>query len=124
MKQKYPEDVEKLYKQMKYEKILWLGGFVKTTLSSALIGGGVTLFLAGITEHPIIIQNPWYQSNIGLAAIIVGILIVYLIDIQRRHYKKKEINVYNEALKEKAKIIAEEMVQKQLQEIEEECTKK
>lgn len=121
---KYSTEVEKLYDEMNYEKILWLGGFVKTTLSSALIGGGVTLFLAGINEYPIITQNPTYQLNVGLVAIISGIIIVYLIDVKRREYKKEEITIYSQALNIKAQEIAEELVTKKLEQIEKETINK
>ena len=46
------EMVDIIYDAIGYETILWLGGFVKTTLSAAFIGTGTTLFLSGICNYP------------------------------------------------------------------------
>lgn len=111
------EEVEEIYKRLKYNQILWVGGFVKTTLSSALIGGGVTFFLTGINNHILLGGSPIYQANIGIVAIILGVFIVYVIDLEKKYYKKTEIQEYNNILQEQAHKIATKLVEQELTKI-------
>ena len=68
-------------------------------------------------------------------SLIIGVIIVYLIDVERRNYKKKEIQVYQEKYKEdfeklnevykkellkQANVIAFQMVNESLQDMEDE----
>nr|WP_295605820.1 hypothetical protein [uncultured Methanobrevibacter sp.] len=133
--EKFPQEVEEFYDEIEYESILWLGGFVKTTLSAALIGSGASVLLSGLCNHPFLLQNPFYNSIVGLMSLIIGVIIVYLIDVERRNYKKKEIQVYQEKYKEdveklnevykkellkQANVIAFQMVNESLHDMEDE----
>ena len=68
-------------------------------------------------------------------SLITGVIIVYLIDVERRNYKKKEIQVYQEKYKEdveklnevykkellkQANVIAFQMVNESLHDMEDE----
>lgn len=68
-------------------------------------------------------------------SLIIGVIIVYLIDVERRNYKKKEIQVYQEKYNEdveklnevykkellkQANVIAFQMVNESLHDIEDE----
>ncbi len=68
-------------------------------------------------------------------SLIIGVIIVYLIDVERRNYKKKEIQVYQEKYKEdveklnevykkellkQANVIAFQMVNESLHDMEDE----
>ena len=114
------EMVDIIYDAIGYETILWLGGFVKTTLSAAFIGTGTTLFLSGICNYPFFLENPFLNSVIGLGGIIVGVLIVILIDLDRKRYKKKEIEFYATELQKLSVDIASQMIKHDIEELHKE----
>ena len=99
-------------------------GFVKTTLSGALISTGVVLIFNGITEHP------WFQEwnevaiFCGIIALILAILIISSIDKWQEIQKRKELETIDEHTSEKvnnlARAIAEEKILEFLKEIEQE----
>lgn len=127
--------MEEFYDEIKYENILWLGGFIKTTVSAALIGSGASVLLSGVCNHPFLLQNPFYNSIVGLISFILGVIIVYIIDKEKRDYKKKEIQVYQQKYKEEllklneinkqellkqANMVAYQMIKENLQNMDEE----
>ena len=114
------ELVDKIYDAIGYETILWLGGFVKTTLSAAFIGTGTTLFLSGVCNYPFFLENPYLNSIVGLGGIIVGVIIVMLIDLDRKRYKKKEIEYYATELQKLSVDIASQMIKHDIEELHEE----
>lgn len=114
------ETVDQIYDAIHYEKILWLGGFVKTTLSASFIGTGTTLLLSGLCNYPFFLENPFLNSIIGLAGIVVGVLIVILIDLDRKRYKKKEIEYYATELQKLSVDIASQMIKHDIEELHEE----
>lgn len=132
---KFSKEVEEFYDEIKYENILWLGGFIKTTVSAALIGSGASVLLSGVCNHPFLLQNPFYNSIVGLISFILGVIIVYIIDKEKRDYKKKEIQVYQQKYKEEllklneinkqellkqANMVAYQMIKENLQNMDEE----
>lgn len=114
--------VDKIYDSIQYERILWIGGFVKTTLSASFIGTGTTLLLSGLCNYPFFLENPFLNSIIGLGGIIVGIIIVILIDLDRKRYKKKEIEYYATELQKLSVDIASQMIKHDIEELHEEIT--
>lgn len=114
------EMVEEIYDAIGYETILWLGGFVKTTLSASFIGTGTTLLLSGLCNYPFFLENPFLNSIIGLAGIIVGVLIVILIDLDRKRYKKREIEYYATELQKLSVDIASQMIKHDIEELHDE----
>lgn len=115
-----PEMVDEIYDAIGYETILWLGGFVKTTLSASFIGTGTTLLLSGLCNYPFFLENPFLNSIIGLAGIIVGVLIVILIDLDRKRYKKREIEYYATELQKLSVDIASQMIKHDIEELHDE----
>lgn len=116
------EVVNKIYDAIGYETILWLGGFVKTTLSASFIGTGTTLLLSGLCNYPFFLENPFLNSIVGLGGIIVGIIIVILIDLDRKRYKKKEIEYYATELQKLSVDIASQMIKHDIEELHEEIS--
>ncbi len=114
--------VDEIYDAIGYETILWLGGFVKTTLSASFIGTGTTLLLSGLCNYPFFLENPFLNSVIGLGGIIVGIVIVILIDLDRKRYKKKEIEYYATELQKLSVDIASQMIKHDIEELHEEIS--
>lgn len=115
-----PQLVDQIYDKIEYERILWIGGFVKTTLSASFIGTGTTLLLSGLCNYPFFLENPFLNSIIGLAGIFVGVLIVILIDLDRKRYKKKEIEYYATELQKLSVDIASQMIKHDIEELHEE----
>lgn len=116
------EVVDKIYDAIQYDRILWIGGFVKTTLSASFIGTGTTLLLSGLCNYPFFLENPFLNSVIGLAGIVVGVLIVILIDLDRKRYKKKEIEYYATELQKLSVDIASQMIKHDIEELHEEIS--
>ena len=114
------EVVDEIYDAIQYERILWIGGFVKTTLSASFIGTGTTLFLSGICNHPVILQNPVLDIFVGLFGILIGVIIVILIDMDRKKYKKREIEYYATELQKLSVDIASQMIKHDIEELHEE----
>lgn len=114
--------VDEIYDAIGYETILWLGGFVKTTLSASFIGTGTTLLLSGLCNYPFFLENPFLNSIVGLGGIIVGIVIVILIDLDRKRYKKKEIEYYATELQKLSVDIASQMIKHDIEELHEEIS--
>ena len=114
--------VDEIYNAIDYETILWLGGFVKTTLSASFIGTGTTLLLSGLCNYPFFLENPFLNSIIGLGGIIVGIVIVILIDLDRKKYKKREIEFYANELQKLSVDIASQMIKHDIEELHEEIS--
>ena len=114
--------VDEIYDNIGYDKILWLFGFVKTTLSASFIGTGTTLLLSGLCNYPFFLENPFLNSVIGLAGIVVGVLIVILIDLDRKRYKKKEIEYYATELQKLSVDIASQMIKHDIEELHEEIS--
>ena len=118
-----PQTVDNIYDKIEYERILWIGGFVKTTLSASFIGTGTTLLLSGLCNYPFFLENPFLNSIIGLAGIVVGVLIVILIDLDRKRYKKKEIEYYATELQKLSVDIASQMIKHDIEELHDEISK-
>ena len=116
------EVVNNIYDAIGYETILWLGGFVKTTLSASFIGTGTTLLLSGLCNYPFFLENPFLNSIVGLGGIIVGIIIVILIDLDRKRYKKREIEYYATELQKLSVDIASQMIKHDIEELHEEIS--
>lgn len=108
-----------LYNKIEYNKVLYLGGFIKTTLSSAFIGSGTVILLDGLTHtKSSIIKNNELSVMIGAISILTGIIIVYTIDLYRKRYKEREMGIIQEEIQHKAEEIASKAVQEELEELE------
>lgn len=110
---------KKLTETIPYRKTVWVTGFLKTTLSSALISTGVVLILNGIAEHPLL-DSKWTELDIvvGLIAIVFAIVIVILIDNWKENKKKEELESIQALIDSKAQDIATNKVISKLNEME------
>lgn len=54
-----------LYEIISYRRTVWITGFLKTTVSSAVISTGVVLLFNSITEHP-------YFKELNKIGIVLG----------------------------------------------------
>lgn len=111
----------KLTEIIPYKKTVWVTGFIKTTLSSALISTGVVLITNGISNHPLL-STKWTELDIvvGLVSIFIAIAIVLIIDDWKEARKKEELETIDAQINARAEEIAVEKVLKKLNQIEEE----
>ena len=93
-------------------------GFLKTTLSSSLIATGVVLLFNGITNHPLFHGWDEIAIIIGALMILLAIIIVVVIDKWKDQKKKEELTIINEHIDERAIQIAEEKIQKAMDQLE------
>lgn len=102
-----------------YKKTVWVTGFLKTTLSSALISTGVVLITNGITNHPLL-SSKWTEPDIllGVFAILFAIFLVTIIDKWKEEKKKEELESIEAYINDKAKEIATQKVIDNLNELE------
>ena len=68
-------------------------------------------------NYPFFLENPFLNSLIGLGGIIVGVIIVILIDLDRKKYKKKEIEYYATELQKLSVDIAQQMIKNDIEEL-------
>lgn len=101
-----------------YRKSVWIGGFVKTTLSGALISTGVVLIFNGITNHPMFQGFNEIAIVVGFIALICAILVIISIDKYIEKSKKEELEEIDKQIDERAKHIAEEKVLEYLEQLE------
>lgn len=101
-----------------WRRTIWTYGFVKTTLSGALISTGVVLIFNGITNHPLFHGINEIAIISGFVAIILAIVVITSIDKYKEKTKKEELEAIDKQIDEKAKRIAEEKVLEFLEEIE------
>ena len=110
----------KLYEQIPYKRVIWTYGFVKTTLSGALISTGVVLIFNGITEHP------WFKDFnevaivAGFLALICAIIVIISIDKYKEKSKKEELDTIDKQIDERAKKIAEQKILEYMEKIADE----
>ncbi len=91
----------KIYNENNYGQILWLCGFVKTSLSNALFVIGVTLFFNGLTNAPAFRGWEWSAMLFGIASFILGLVVIYMIDKRRETLKKEEYGRRDEDIDKK-----------------------
>jgi len=107
-----------LTEKIPYRRTVWVTGFLKTTLSSSLIATGVLFLFTGITDHPLF--QGWHEISIivGSIMILLAVLIVVLIDQWKDQRKKEELDIINKHIDERAIEIAEEKIQKAMDQLE------
>ena len=80
----------KLTDTIPYKQTVWVTGFVKTTLSGALISTGVVLIFNGITEHPLFNGFNEVAIVVGFIALILAIVVIASIDKWFEKRRKEE----------------------------------
>lgn len=110
--------IEHLTEIIPYKKTVWITGFIKTTLSSALISTGVVLIFNSLTNHPLFMG--WHEVGIamGLTAIFIAVLIIVSIDKWKENRKKEELQTIENYIDKKAEEIANKKVLSKLQKLE------
>jgi Na+/melibiose symporter-like transporter len=106
----------KLTETIPYRKTVWLTGFVKTTLSGALISTGVVLIFNGITNHPMFQGFNEIAIVSGFIALIIAIIVITSIDKFMEKKKKEELEEIDKQIDKRAEEIANELIAKHLEE--------
>ena len=101
-----------------WRRTIWTYGFVKTTLSGALISTGVVLIFNGITNHPLFNGINEIAIICGFMAIVLAIVVITSIDRYKEKTKKEELEAIDKQIDVKARKIAEEKVLEYLDKIE------
>lgn len=102
-----------------YRRTVWISGFLKTTISSALISTGVVLIFNSLTNHPLF--EGFYEIGlvVGMAAILLAIMIIVSIDRYKENRKREELETIEDYIDRKAEEIANMKVLKNLEKLEE-----
>ena len=100
-----------LEQEIPYRRTIWIFGFVKTSLSGALISTGVVLIFNGITEHPLF--NGWNEVAIviGAISVISAIIVIASIDKWKEIKKREELATIDQKFKDERKSIDAEREQ-------------
>ena len=109
---------KKLTEIIPYRRTVWTYGFVKTTLSGALISTGVVLIFNGITEHPLFRGFNEIAIVAGFIAVICAIVVIASIDKFKEIQKKEELDAIDKQIDERAKHIAQEKILEYLNQLE------
>lgn len=107
---------KKLTEIIPYRRTIWTFGFIKTTLSSALISTGVVLIFNGITNHPLFKGFNEIAIITGLIAVILAIIIIVSIDRFKEKTKKEELEAIDKQIDDRAEEIANDLIVKHLEE--------
>ena len=101
-----------------YRRTVWVTGFLKTTVSSAMITTGVVLLFDSITDHPYF--KDWNEIGIvlGTASIIIACIYIAMIDKWKEDRKKEELDTIEDYINMKAEEIANMKVLRKLEELE------
>ena len=105
-----------LINRIPYRKTVWVSGFIKTTLSGALISTGVVLIFNGITNHPLFKGFNEIAIVVGFIALFCAIAVIISIDKWVEKTKKEELEEIDKQIDERAEQIANELIVKHLEE--------
>lgn len=107
-----------LFELIPYRSTVWITGFLKTTLSSAMITTGVVLLLDSITEHPHF--HEWNEIGIvlGISSITMACIYIAMIDRWKEGRKREELDTIEAYINMKAEEIANMKVLRKLEELE------
>lgn len=103
-----------LTERIPYRRTVWITGFLKTTISGALISTGVVLLFNSITNHPLF--RGWNEIGIviGIICILLAIAVTTIIDIYKENAKEKEL----QEIDKRAEEIAEEKILRAMEKLE------
>ena len=110
--------MKKLTEIIPYRRTVWAYGFIKTSLSGALISTGVVLIFNGLTNHPMFRDFNEIAIVLGFLAIISAIIVIASIDKYKERTKKEELEAIDKQIDERARHIAEEKVLECLKQLE------
>lgn len=103
-----------LTERIPYRRTVWITGFLKTTISGALISTGVVLLFNSITNHPLF--RGWNEIGIviGSICILLAIAVTTIIDFYKETAKEKEL----QEIDKRAEEIAEEKILRAMEKLE------
>ena len=111
---------KKLTEMIPYRRTVWVKNFAKTVTTTTRISGGIGLLITGLNTQ---MTNNGFNAvelQLGVICIILAIIIVTIIDHWAEQKKREELEIIDKEIDERAERIAEDLVLKHLQEIEEE----
>ena len=109
----------KLTEKIPYRKTIWIKNFAKTVTTTTLVSSGIGLIITGLNTRMTNRGFSDVELQLGVLSIIIAIIIVLIIDKWAEKKKKEELDVIDKTINERAEEIAEELVLKHLEEIEE-----
>ena len=109
-----------LYEIIPYRRTVWITGFLKTTVSSAMITTGVVILFNSITEHPYFMEWDEIGIVLGITSITIACIYIAMIDRWKERRKKEELDTIEDYINLKAEEIANMKVLRKLEELEEE----
>ena len=109
-----------LYEIIPYRRTVWITGFLKTTVSSAMITTGVVILFNSITEHPYFMEWDEIGIVLGITSITIACVYIAMIDRWKERRKKEELDTIEDYINLKAEEIANMKVLRKLEELEEE----
>lgn len=110
--------MKSLTETIPYRRTVWVKNFAKTVTTTTLVSSGIGLIITGLTNR---MHNRGYSDVeliLGVLAIIIAIIIVTIIDRWAEQKKREELEAIDKAIDMRAEKIAEKLVLKHLQEIE------
>ena len=117
-------DKEKLTDLIPYRRTVWVKNFAKTVTTTTLVSSGIGFLITGLNNSMSNNGFKYIELQIGVICLIVAIIIVTIIDRWAEKKKKEELDIIDEEIDHRAEKIAEELVLKHLQEIEDDSLQK
>ena len=103
-----------LTERIPYRRTVWITGFLKTTISGALISTGVVLLFNSITNHPLFMGWNEIGIVIGSICILLAIAVTTIIDFYKETAKEKEL----QEIDKRAEEIEEEKILRAMEKLE------
>lgn len=107
-----------LTEKIPYRRTVWVTGCAKTISSTTLITLGIGLLIDGLTNHLRMKGFNHSEVQVGILALILGVVIVIIIDIWKDKQKKTELEIIDTTINEKAEQIAEQKILEAMSEFE------
>ena len=114
---------EKLSDKIPYRKTVWIKNFAKTVTTTTLVSSGIGFLITGLNNSMTKNGFSHIELQLGIICLIIAIIIIIIIDKWAEKKKKEELDIIDEEINERAEKIAEELILKHLQEIEDESIK-
>lgn len=103
-----------------WRKGIWVFGCLKSTLSSAFMSIGIAVIITGLNKNPITIHGQQLPITTGILFILAAMLVIVIIDRWKEKQKEEELDIIDGQIYAMSHLIAEELVQKELNKIKDE----
>lgn len=111
---------KKLSDKIPYRRTVWVKNFAKTVTTTTLVSSGIGLLITGMHNGMTNSGFKYIELQVGVICLVIAIIIVTIIDRWAEKKKKEELDIIDKEIDERAEKIAEELVLKHLEEIENE----